>query len=79
MYKLKAAFFSDTSDKPKEEEGDCGRIWYQAVKSPGSQLLWNGMQKRGFQVVRTKISEWAPLTWLNCLWGNDLEGIKVMG
>lgn len=48
MYKLKAAFFSDTSDKPKEGEGDCGRIWYQAVKSPGSQLLWNGMQKRGF-------------------------------
>lgn len=64
---LKAAFFSDTRDKLGEEEGGCGRIRYQALKSPGSQPSQNGMQKKGFRVVGTKISECSPLTWLTCL------------
>lgn len=47
MHKPEAAFFSDSRDKLEEWEGVWGRSRYQVVKSLGSQLLGNGMQKRG--------------------------------
>lgn len=63
MYKLEGSFFSDTRDKLEEWEGDCGRRWYQVVKSPGSSS--HGMVCRA--EVGPKTSEWAPLMWPICL------------
>ena len=59
------SFFSDIRDKLEEWEGDCGRRWYQVVKSPGSSS--HGM------VCRTEVG--APLMQPIWTWQNEI----VMG